>query len=116
MVKLMFKIILISAKIFVSILVSFFACYFGILILVLSSSDKYLDFQILLYTVASLAVLIGIWIICFAKTKIYTKIIYLLILLFWLLAPKILPSVMEKIDIDYNLDTAKSHCGIVLKV
>lgn len=60
--------------------------------------------QVLLYVLASIFTVLGIWLIAFKKTKRNTKIIYAVIFFIWLVSPRILPSVMRQFDFDTCVD------------
>lgn len=67
------------------------------------ASNK-IDWQVILFLIFSAFVLGLIWYIAFSKIRLKKKVILSLIFIIWLFSPKIIPNVMNAIDIDICLD------------
>lgn len=109
----LFRLLIYLIKIFVGLMVTLFASYFSLIAGVISCiGRKEFDWQILLYTLISIGVIMGIWILFFRKTKNLQKLVYLILLTVWLVFPHISPSVMRQIDYDTCIDTGICAEGI----
>lgn len=102
---ILFRIIVTIVKIFACLAVTFFVGYFAAIASATAIAGKQgFDWQVLLYVLASVFTILGIWLITFIKTKRNIKIIYAVIFFVWLLSPRILPSVMRQFDYDTCVD------------
>ena len=91
-----------------ALLCSIFTLIFGawstyILIIALVHPFEF-DWQMVIFTIFSLIMVIGIWLISFIKTTKKVKIIYLILLISYIFMPYILPSVMRQLDYDTCAD------------
>ncbi|OGI00477.1 MAG: hypothetical protein A2Y25_12060 [Candidatus Melainabacteria bacterium GWF2_37_15] len=82
---------------------TFFAGYFSSIIAVsLIVRPEKFDWQVFLYLIVSVSLITGIWAILFTKTKIYIKIIYLILFTLYFqlhfYRPDFLPSVIKQFD------------------
>lgn len=98
--KILYKILLTLLKLLFCLFITIFVVYSAVII----SAGKF-DLQILLYEIFSIFIIIGIWIVSFAKVKKRTAIIYALIFVLWFSCLNTLPSVKKQIDIDNCIDT-----------
>lgn len=105
MIKLIKNILINFIKIIFSLIVSLFILYMNFIIIINASGTKIFDWQIVLYVLFSIFVLLLIWILAFTKIGFSKKIILSLFFIIWLILPKILPNVMRQIDNDFCLDT-----------
>ena len=71
------------------------------------------DWQITLYLVLFSTIIIGFWIIMFAKIK-KIRILYLILFIIFILSSMFLPSVKKQYDLDYCLDTG--NCDVTVKI
>jgi len=102
---ILFRIMVAVVKIFICSSITIFVGYFAAIASVIASVGKQgFDWQVLLYVLASILTVLGIWLIAFKKTKRNTKIIYAVICFIWLVSPRILPSVMRQFDFDTCVD------------
>lgn len=102
---ILFKIMVAIVKIFACLAITFFVGYFAAIASATAIAGKQgFDWQVLLYVLASIFAVLGIWLLAFIKTKKNTKIVYAIIFFIWLLSPKILPSVMRQFDYDTCVD------------
>lgn len=113
---ILLKLLIILVKIFIcaiaTVVVGYFTLLFGIVAII---SEKALDWQLLLYTIISILVLLGTWLIAFIKISKKVKIIYALVFFIWLFSPKIFPSVMKQLDFDSCIDTGICPEGLNMK-
>ena len=98
------------------LLCSIFTLIFGvwstyILIIALTHPSTF-DWQMMIFAIFSLFIIIGIWLISFIKTTKIVKIIYSILLILYIFMPYILPSVMKQIDIDICIDTGICAEGV----
>lgn len=104
--SIIFKLIIILIKILSCLFVTITVCYFAAIASVVAIAGRQgFDWQVLLYVLASVFAVFGIWLIAFKKTKRNTKIIYTVIFFIWLFSPRILPSVMRQFDFDTCVDS-----------
>ena len=102
---ILFRIIVAVVKIFICLSITLFVGYFVAIASATAIVGKQgFDWQVLLYVLASVFTILGIWLIAFVKTKRNTKIIYAVIFFIWLFSPRILPSVMRQFDFDTCVD------------
>lgn len=102
---ILFRIIVTVVKIFICLSITIFIGYFAAIASVVASVGRQgFDWQVLLYVLASIFTILGIWLVAFIKTKRNTKIIYAVIFFIWLFSPRILPSVMRQFDYDTCVD------------
>ena len=102
---ILFKIIVAVVKIFICLGVTLFVGYFAAIASSTAVAGKQgFDWQVLLYVLASVFTILGIWLIAFIKTKRNIKIIYSVVFFIWLFSPRILPSVMRQFDYDTCVD------------
>jgi hypothetical protein len=104
MIKLIKNILINFIKIIFSLIVSLFILYMNFIIIINASGTKIFDWQIVLYVLFSIFVLLLIWILAFTKIGFSKKIMLILFFIIWLILPKILPNVMRQIDNDFCLD------------
>lgn len=103
--SILFRIIFTVVKIFICLSITIFVGYFAAIASATAIAGKQgFDWQVLLYVLASVFTVLGIWLIGFKKTTKNTKIIYAAIFLIWLFAPRISPSVMRQFDFDTCVD------------
>lgn len=101
----LFRIIVAVVKIFICSSITIFVGYFAAIASATASVGRQgFDWQVLLYVLASIFTVLGIWLIAFKKTKRNTKIIYAVTFFIWLVSPRILPSVMRQFDFDTCVD------------
>lgn len=102
---ILFKIMVAIVKIFTCLAITFFVGYFAAIASATAIAGKQgFDWQVLLYALASVFTILGIWLIAFVKTNKKIKIIYALTFFIWLFSPRILPSVMRQFDYDTCVD------------
>lgn len=102
---ILFKIMVAIVKIFACLAITLFVGYFATIASSTAIAGKQgFDWQILLYILASVFTILGIWLIAFIKTKRNIKIIYSVVFFIWLFSPRILPSVMRQFDYDTCVD------------
>lgn len=103
---ILLKLLIALIKIFVCISISIFVGYFAVIcgFIELFGEDG-LNWQILLYIIISMSVLLGTWLIAFIKSSKKVKIIYVLIFLTWFFSHSFLPSVNRALDLDICIDT-----------
>ena len=102
---ILLRIIVAIVKIFICISITLFVGYFAAIASATAIAGKQgFDWQVLLYVLASIFTIFGIWLIAFIKTKRNIKIIYSAIFCIWLFSPIILPSVMRQFDFDIYAD------------
>lgn len=102
---ILFKIMVAIVKIFACLAITFFVGYFASIASVTAIAGKQgFDWQVLLYILASVFMILGIWLITFIKTKRNIKIIYSVVFFIWLFSPRILSSVMRQFDYDTCVD------------
>lgn len=102
---ILFKITVAIVKIFACLAITFFVGYFAAIASATAIAGKQgFDWQVLLYVLASVFMILGIWLIAFIKTKRNIKILYAVIFFIWLFSPRILPSVMRQFDYDTCVD------------
>lgn len=102
---ILFRIMVVIVKIFTCLAITIFVGYFAAIASATAIAGKQgFDWQVLLYVLVSAYIVLGIWLLAFIKTKRNTKIIYAAILLIWLFAPRISPSVMRQFDFDTCVD------------
>ena len=112
--SILFKIIVAVVKIFICFNVTLLACYFAAIASSTAIVGKQgFDWQVLLYVLASVLTILGIWLVAFVKTKRNTKIIYSVIFFIWLFSPRILPSVMRQFDFDTCVDIGICSEGLI---
>lgn len=102
---ILFKIMVAFVKIFICLGITLFVGYFAAIASANATAGKQgFDWQVLLYILASVFTILGIWLIAFIKTKRNIKIFYSVIFLIWIFSPRILPSVMRQFDYDTCVD------------
>ena len=102
---ILFKIMVAIVKTFICLGVTLFVGFFAAIASATAIAGRQgFDWQVLLYVLASIFTVLGIWLIAFKKTKRNTKIIYAVIVLIWLFAPRISPSIMRQFDFDTCVD------------
>lgn len=113
---ILFKIMVAIVKIFTCLAITFFVGYFAAIASATAIAGKQgFDWQVLLYVLASVFTILGIWLIAFVKTNKKIKIIYAVIFFIWLLSPRILPSVMRQFDYDTCVDIGICAEGLRFK-
>ncbi|HNW26058.1 MAG TPA: hypothetical protein PKI94_04630 [Candidatus Gastranaerophilaceae bacterium] len=102
---ILFRIIDTVVKIFICLGITIFVGYFAAIASASAFAGRQgFDWQVLLYVLASVFTILGIWLVAFIKTKKNTKIIYAVIFFVWFFSPRILPSVMRQFDYDTCVD------------
>lgn len=102
---ILFKIMVAIVKIFTCLAITFFVGYFAAIASATAiAGEQGFDWQVLLYVLASVFTIFGIWLIAFRKTNKNTKIIYAVTFFIWLFSPRILPSVMRQFNYDTCVD------------
>lgn len=110
---ILFRIIVAIVKTFICLSITIFVGYFAAIASATAIAGKQgFDWQVLLYVLASVFTVLGIWLIAFKKTKKNTKIIYVVIFFIWLVSPRILPSVMRQFDFDTCVDIGICADGV----
>lgn len=111
--KNFFKKILNLMIIFIKLLICVrFTYLFGLWITVVYPAENY-DWQIIFYLITSVLIIIGLWMICFMKTKLVTKIIFLVSFFIYFDSPKnFLPSVVNEFDKAYCLEQGRCIEGL----
>lgn len=113
---ILFKIVVVIVKIFTCLAITFFVGYFAAIASTTAIVGKQgFDWQVLLYVLASVFTVLGIWLIAFIKTNKKIKIIYAVIFFIWLFSPRILPSVMRQFDFDTCVDIGICAEGLKFK-
>lgn len=103
--SILFRIIVAILKIFICLSITIFVGYFATIASATATVGKQgFDWQVVLYVLASIFTILGIWLLAFIKTKRNIKIIYTVAFFIWLFSPKILPSVMRQFDYDTCID------------
>ncbi len=102
---ILYRIIVAVLKTFICLIVTLFVGYFAAIASSTAIVGKQgFDWQVLLYALASVSTILGIWIVTFVKTKRNIKIIYAIIFFICFFSPRILPSVMRQFDYDTCVD------------
>lgn len=96
-------------KIIFCLLFTAFAGYFvSIITISVIVRPEYIDWQILLYIVINLLLMIGLWLISFIKTKLYIKIFYFILFTLYFYSYFFfgisLPSVRYQFDQNYCVE------------
>jgi len=107
----MFFIIL--TKIIFCLFLTLLILYFNFIVIVTIGASDTIDWQIILYNLFSVFVLLIIWFLIFAKIKIKYKFLLIVPVFIWLFLPKFLPNVMKQFDLDSCLDTGLCREGII---
>ena len=102
---ILFKILVAVVKIFICLGVTLFVGYFAAIASSTAVAGKQgFDWQVLLYVLAYVFTILGIWLVAFIKTPKNIKIIYAVAFFIWLFSPRIFPSVMRQFDYDTCVD------------
>lgn len=107
------KILYILLKLLFCLFITIFVVYSAAIISAGLCVDSKFDWQILLYEIISIFIIVGIWIVSFVKVKKRTAIIYALIFVLWFISLSKLPSVKKQLDLDNCVDTG--NCSGVYK-
>lgn len=102
---ILFKIMIAIVKILICLSITLFVGYLAAIASATAIAGKQgFDWQVLLYVLASIFTILGIWLISFIKMQRNTKIVYATIFLIWFISPRILPSVTRQFDYDTCVD------------
>ncbi len=102
-IKLIWKILLISLKVLLGLVFTFFDCMLSFYLVILS---KNILVNILLF-IFFLFILFGFWVLLFKKTKLTTKIIYVILFLLYILLVK------QALDRDYMAEYGYASRGML---
>lgn len=112
--KLLYKVLFTLIKLLFCFFITIFVVFSAAIISAGLCIAYKFDWQILLYEVISVFVVIGVWIVAFTKVKNRTAIIYALIFILWFGFLDLLPSVKKQIDIDDCLDSGACAEGLFI--
>ncbi len=101
LLKIFFVIIKVILCLFLTLAVGVWSSY--ILIIAFTHPINF-DWQMIIFTIFSVLIIIGVWIIAFVKTNKIIILLYLILLITYFFTPKIFPSVMMQFNIDSCLD------------
>lgn len=102
---ILFKILVAIVKIFICLNITIFVGYFAAIASATAIAGRQgFDWQVLLYVLASIFTVLGIWLIAFKKIKRNTKIIYAVIFFIWLFSPRISHFITRQFDYDTCAD------------
>lgn len=89
-----------------------FTYLFGLWMTVVYPAEKY-DWQIVFYLITSASIIIGLWMVCFMKTKLITKVIFVILFFVYFDSPKnFLPSVVKEFDKAYCFEQGRCIEGL----